>query len=58
MSTIAPGLQGYAIAQGAFHFGHGFAFVSDVGARNPAMGYLPLVVCTNRAASRIEQLLP
>ena len=58
MSTIAPGFQGYGIAQCAFQFGHGFAFVSDVGARNLAMGYLPLVVCTNRAASPIEQLLP
>jgi hypothetical protein len=58
MSTIAPGFQGYGIAQCAFQFGHGFAFVSDVGARNLAMGYLPLVVCSNRAASPIEQLLP
>jgi hypothetical protein len=58
MSTIAPGFQGYGIAECAFQFGHGFAFVSDLGARNLAMGYLPLVVCTNRAASPIEQLLP
>ena len=35
-----------------------FAFISDVGARNLAMGYLPLVVCSNRAANPVEQLLP
>jgi hypothetical protein len=58
MSTIAPGFQGYGIAQCAFQFGHGFAFVSDLGARNLAMGYLPLVICSNRAASPVEQLLP
>ena len=57
-STIAPGFQGYLIAQCAFPFAHGFAFISDVGARNLAMGYLPLVVCSNRAANPVEQLLP
>ncbi len=57
-STIAPGFSGYMIAQCSFPFAHGFAFISDVGARNLAMGYLPLVVCSNRAASPVEQLLP
>jgi hypothetical protein len=58
MSTVAPGFQGYGIAQCAFQFAHGFAFVSDLGARNLAMGYLPLVVCSNRTAKPVEQLLP
>jgi len=43
-STIAPGFQGYMIAVCNFQYAHGFAFVSDVGARNLAMGYLPLIM--------------
>ncbi|MSV27772.1 MAG: hypothetical protein EXQ52_03380 [Bryobacterales bacterium] len=43
-ATATPGFQGYVIAQCQFRFGHGFAFVSDVGARNVAMGYLALVM--------------
>jgi len=39
-STVAPGFQGYIIAVCNFQLAHGFAFVSDVGARNLAMGYL------------------
>lgn len=42
--SVAPGFQGYMIAQCGFQFAHGFAFVSDVGARNLAMGYLALVI--------------
>lgn len=38
------GFQGYAIARCNFQFAHGFVFVSDVGARNLAMGYLPLII--------------
>jgi hypothetical protein len=48
LSTLAPGFQGYAIVRCFFPYAHGFAFLSDVGARNLAMGYLPLVVCTTR----------
>jgi hypothetical protein len=44
VSTLAPGFSGYMIAQCAFQYAHGFAFVSDVGARNLAMGYLALVI--------------
>lgn len=40
----APGFQGYVIAICNFQYAHGFAFVSDVGARNIAMGYLALVM--------------
>jgi hypothetical protein len=57
-STIAPGFQGYMVARCKFPFAHGFAFISDIGARNLAMGYLPLVVCSHRKASPVEQLLP
>jgi len=49
-STIAPGFQGYMIATCNFPFAHGFAFISDVGARNLAMGYLPTNVCSPRVA--------
>jgi len=41
---MAPGFQGYVIAVCNFEFAHGFAFVSDVGARNLAMGYLALIL--------------
>jgi len=43
-STTAPNFQGYAIAVCNFQYAHGFAFVSDLGARNLAMGYLSLVI--------------
>jgi hypothetical protein len=43
-STLAPGFSGYMIAACNFQLAHGFAFVSDVGARNLAMGYLALVL--------------
>jgi len=43
-SSAAPNFQGYVIAVCQFQFGHGFAFVSDLGARNLAMGYLALVL--------------
>jgi hypothetical protein len=51
-STIAPGFSGYMIANCNFQFAHGFAFVSDVGARNLAMGYLALIfTSTSRSAT-------
>ena len=43
-STTVPGFQGYMIAVCNFQYAHGFAFISDVGARNLAMGYLALVI--------------
>ncbi len=42
--SVAPNFQGYVIAVCDFQKGHGFAFVSDVGARNIAMGYLGLIL--------------
>jgi len=51
-STLAPGFSGYMIAVCNFQFAHGFAFVSDVGARNLAMGYLALIIpSTSRSAA-------
>ncbi len=50
-SAIAPGFEGYIIAVCNFQYAHGFAFVSDVGARNLAMGYLALIV-NNGAITR------
>jgi len=43
-STVAPGFQGYLIAQCNFPLAHGWGFVSDIGARNLAAGYLALVI--------------
>jgi len=43
-STTVPGFQGYMIAVCNFQYAHGFAFISDLGARNLAMGYLALVM--------------
>jgi hypothetical protein len=50
-SLVAPNFQGYMIATCPFAFAHGFAFISDVGARNLAMGYLGQVICTDRGAN-------
>jgi hypothetical protein len=43
-SVAAPGFNGYVIALCNFQYAHGFAFVSDLGARNLAMGYLADVI--------------
>jgi hypothetical protein len=43
-SSVSPNFQGYVIAVCNFQYAHGFAFVSDVGARNLAMGYLALII--------------
>jgi len=53
------GFQGYVIAQCAFQYGHGFAFISDLGAQRLAMGYLALVMDDHvgtRTGSRSETL--
>jgi hypothetical protein len=44
LQSIAPGFQGYMFAVCNFQYAHGFAFISDVGARNLAMGYLAIVI--------------
>ena len=43
-SVAVPGFQGYMIAICNFQYAHGFAFISDLGARNLAMGYLAVVI--------------
>jgi len=42
--NLAPGFTGYIIAICNFQYAHGFAFVSDIGAHNIAMGYLALIL--------------
>ena len=39
-----PGFQGYVIAQCAFRYAHGYAFISDLGATQLAQGYLALIM--------------
>ncbi len=43
-STLFPNFTGYVFAVCNFQYAHGFAFISDAGARNLAMGYLALVM--------------
>jgi RHS repeat-associated protein len=43
-SNTPPGFSGYMIAVCNFQYAHGFAFISDIGARNLAMGYLALII--------------
>ena len=53
------GFQGYVIAQCQFQYGHGFAFISDIGAQRLAMGYLALIMddsIGSRTGSRSETL--
>jgi len=42
--AAAPGFQGYIIAQCNFQFGHGYAFISDIGSGKLAQGYLALIM--------------
>jgi len=51
-SLAAPGFNGYMIAVCNFQYAHGFAFISDLGARNLAMGYLALVIPDPGTGSR------
>jgi hypothetical protein len=39
------------IATCSFSYAHGFALISDAGARNLATGYLAQVVCANRGSN-------
>jgi len=52
VGTIAPNFQGYMFAVCNFQYAHGFAFISDVGARNLAMGYLAIVIPDPGTGSR------
>ena len=44
LSDKVPGFLGYMIARCNFQFGHGYAFISDLGVTNWAQGYLALVI--------------
>ena len=44
LSNVTGGFNGYMIAQCRFQYAHGMAFITDLGARNLAMGYLALVI--------------
>jgi hypothetical protein len=50
-SVSAPTFQGYMIATCNFPYARGFAFISDLGARNLAMGYLAQVICADRGSN-------
>jgi hypothetical protein len=57
-SISSAGFSGYMIAVCNFQLAHGFAFISDLGARNLAMGYLALVLPdgTGSRNNRTEKL--
>ena len=57
-SVRAPGFTGYMFALCNFQFAHGFAFISDIGARNLAMGYLPLVINNGNNPNSRNQDVP
>jgi len=57
-SVRAPGFTGYMFALCNFQFAHGFAFISDIGARNLAMGYLPLVINNGNNPNNRNQTIP
>jgi len=55
LNNVTGGFTGYMIAVCRFQYAHGFAFISDLGARNLAMGYLALVIPdpTSSASGRL-----
>jgi hypothetical protein len=55
-SSLAPGFSGYMVAVCNFQYAHGFAFISDVGARQLAMGYLALIFPSTTSRSAAEAL--
>jgi len=54
--TPIKGFTGYIIAQANFQFCHGFAFLSDLGAKNLAMGFLGLII-SDRGVGGTEALI-
>ncbi len=44
VSVMIPGFQGYLIADCAFQYAHGFAFITKVGGVDLAEGYLALII--------------
>ncbi|MGQ9635723.1 MAG: hypothetical protein ACUVXB_15950 [Bryobacteraceae bacterium] len=43
-NCVLPEFRGYMIASCNFQYGHGFAFISDMGAQKLSQGYLALVI--------------
>ena len=54
--AATPGFQGYIVATCNFQYAHGFAFISDVGARTLATSYLALVIPAGGRNPSGEQL--
>ena len=52
--AATPGFQGYIIAQCAYQYAHGFAFISDLGSQKLAEGYLALVMDDAKTPSRTK----
>jgi hypothetical protein len=59
LSTVAPGFQGYMIAQCTYNFGHGFGFLAYDLTQNSGVtqGYLALVI-NDRVGSGASEGLP
>jgi hypothetical protein len=55
LSQLASNFQGYMFAVCNFQYAHGFAFISDTGVRNIAMGYLAVVIPDPGVGSRLAQ---
>jgi hypothetical protein len=51
-ACVAPLFQGYIIAICNFQYGHGYAFISDLGVDTIAQGYLALIIPDRSGAAR------
>jgi len=58
LNNVTGGFTGYMIAVCRFQYAHGFAFVSDLGARNLAMGYLALIIPDPSSSSNGRLAIP
>jgi len=58
--VATPGFQGYVIAQCKFQYGHGYAFISDLGLSKYTAGYLALIMdkaLSNRSGTSTSEVL-
>jgi len=58
LNNVTGGFTGYMIAVCRFQYAHGFAFVSNLGARNLAMGYLALIIPDPSSSSNGRLAIP
>jgi len=58
LNNVTGGFSGYMIAVCRFQYAHGFAFISDLGARNLAMGYLALIIPDPTSSTNGRGALP